>query len=28
MAHGGTIVSISVPVGYRAAPADDLRLSA
>ncbi len=28
MAHGGTIVSISVPVGYRTAPTDDLRLSA
>jgi signal transduction histidine kinase len=28
LAHGGTTVSIAVPVGYRAAPADELRLSA
>jgi signal transduction histidine kinase len=26
--HGGTTVSIAVPVGYRVAPADDMRLSA
>ncbi|MCE3262777.1 MAG: histidine kinase [Pseudoduganella sp.] len=28
LAHGGTTVSIAVPVGYRVAPADDMRLSA
>jgi signal transduction histidine kinase len=26
--HGGTIVSIAVPVGYRVASAGDMRLSA
>lgn len=28
MPHGGTTVSIAVPIGYRITPADDMRLSA